>query len=35
MVVFNMKRLYPMSPADKALSLSKEAVKSEQEKINW
>lgn len=33
MVVLNMKRLYPMSPADKTLSLSQEAVKSAQEKI--
>lgn len=34
MVAFNMKRLHPMSPADKPLSLSKEAVKSVPEKIN-
>lgn len=34
MEALNMKRLHPMSPADKTLSLSKEAVKSAQEKIN-
>lgn len=33
-IVLNMKRLYPMSPADKTLSLSQEAVISVQEKIN-